>query len=190
MDDAHLVQVLVQGVASVGIYAHQAVGPVSKPVGVTPFAPGVVGQALDDAAVFIGNGGDGAQVVLLVVAHLGGAFAGVSGRAADARAAANDGQRKGDAGRLQVVPLLRDAVGFDFLLVEQAVVVPMQVPGGTPRHVAGRIAGERDNLLDPLVLGAVGEVQCAVGGGGGGAVALRPAVGARQAVAAGALIGI
>ena len=60
VDHAYLVQVLVLGKAAVGGAAHQAVGGVGQAVGIAPLAPRVVGQAFDDAAHLVGDGGDGA----------------------------------------------------------------------------------------------------------------------------------
>jgi hypothetical protein len=50
VDEAHLVQVLVLGKATVGGAAYQAVGDVGQAIGVAPLAPRVVGQAFDDGA--------------------------------------------------------------------------------------------------------------------------------------------
>jgi hypothetical protein len=70
--DAGFVQVLVFGKAAVGGAPYQAVGGVGQAVGVAAFAPGVVGQALYHVAGdAVGNGGDGAQVVVVKVAQAG-----------------------------------------------------------------------------------------------------------------------
>ncbi len=57
-----------------------------------------------------------------------------------------------------------DAVGFDFFLVQQRVVVAVQIPGGAAHQAGGRVVGERDHLLDPLVLGAINKGRGAIGG--------------------------
>lgn len=117
--------------------------------------------------------GDGAQVISLEVLRLRRPHVAVGVGAADARACPGDHQGEGHACGLQEVLLLCDAAGFDFSFKEQAVVVAVQVPGGAAHHLAGGVAAERDHLLDPLVLGAVGKAQGAVGGEAGRAVLRR-----------------
>jgi hypothetical protein len=70
---AHLVQVLVFGKAAVGRAPHQAVGDVGQAVDVAPLAPRVIGQAFDLAAGdAIGDGGDGAELVVVEIAQAAG----------------------------------------------------------------------------------------------------------------------
>ena len=47
-----------------------------------------------------------------------------------------------------------DAVGFDFFLVQQRVVVAVQIPGGAAHHVGRRVVAQGDHLLDPLCSGS------------------------------------
>jgi hypothetical protein len=56
--------------------------------------PEVEGQAFDDGAVFIGNGGDGTQVVWLELRQLRGPHLSVTGHTADPCARSGDRQHK------------------------------------------------------------------------------------------------
>ncbi len=75
VDDAHLVEVLMHGVAAVGVHAIQRIQHVTLAVDVPSFAPGVVGQALTHGTGFIGDHRHRPQVVVVQVAHRGGGFA-------------------------------------------------------------------------------------------------------------------
>jgi hypothetical protein len=62
--EADGVELLVTGEAAVGLTGDDA-GGIIHAVGETTLAPGVIAQALKDQPVLIGDGGDGAQMVLV-----------------------------------------------------------------------------------------------------------------------------
>jgi hypothetical protein len=183
MNNAHLVEVFVLGVAAVGAFAGQAVCGVGCAIGVAAFAPRVVGQAFDDFAGFVGDGGNRPQVVVVHVAQAAGLVAAGGGIACGQVTCAGDLQGKHHAACGQVVFVLGDAVGFDFFFVGQAqAVFTIEVPSSarTGLQGCGGAGAELDLLFGALVLGAVYEGERAVSAG---------AVGGELALAAGELTG-
>ena len=83
VDDAHLIDVLMHGEATVDVLASDGVQGVGAAVDLSALAPRVIGQALNHDACVVGDGHDGAQLVVVQVAAGVGLCAGGQGWGGD-----------------------------------------------------------------------------------------------------------
>ncbi len=80
------------------------------------------------------------------------ALCGVGNCCADAGASAHQRHCKRDAHLLQIVPLLGEAVCFNFIFVEQNAVSAVQVPSRVAQQAGGRVVAQNDDMFDKSAL--------------------------------------